>query len=173
MTECGVDAQTGEIWLAEDVAPIRPLMTLEEFLESFEPLDAFRTDVAQNPFPTCGFGRTFRNGDQHFTVAGQFSDSRPTCTPQLRIVRLFATRSAWSRKKAGVLLRLRRMFSSNPMLIGLARGYHTMEQQLAVYESWMSASVGQAKHEQAYSWGHLKLMNSRNECYHLQFEFAK
>ena len=33
------------------------------------------------------------------------------------------------------------------------------------------SNVGQSTHEQEYPWGKLKLVNSRNECYHLQFEY--
>jgi hypothetical protein len=171
MVQHGVDATTGEIWLEESTAPIRPLMPLPQFMETFEPLGVARMDMAMNPFPQCAFGRTVCVGDQLFSVSSQFSDSRSTRTPDLRIVRLFAMRSAWKRKQAGVLLALRRFFSSKPRMVGLPQGYRSMEKQRVIYESWLSRTVGQTSHEQTYIWGHLKLVNSRNECYFLQFEF--
>ena len=173
MAQHGIDTKTGEIWLAESATPIRPLMALQEFMETFESLGAFRSDVARNPFPTIGFDRTHSIAGQHFSVAGQFSDTRSAHTPSLRIVRFFATRSAWRRKEAGVLLSLRRFFSSNPLMVGQPQRFRSMEKQRAVYDSWLTRIVGQTTHEQEFVWGKLKLINSRNECYHLQFEFLE
>ena len=173
MHATGVDSQTGEIFLAEGSSPIRPQMRLDEFMVAFKDLDAFRIDVAGNPFPTCGFGRTFLIADQHFTVTGQFGDFRLTSNPTLRILRLFATRGCWSRKKNSFILRLRRWISPRPWLIGLPPGISTMEAQLRVYESWLSSAVRQHGHERDYAWGKLRLVNSRSECYHLQFEYAQ
>ena len=78
MNGTGADANTGEIFLTENSTPIGPATLLDNFLPAFARLDAFRTDVAQNPYPTVGFGRAFLIGQQHFTVSGQFGDSRVT-----------------------------------------------------------------------------------------------
>ena len=46
-----------------------------------------------------------------------------------------------------------------------------MDEQRSVYEEWLRETVGQSAHEQMYPWGHLKLLNSRQECYHLQVDY--
>jgi hypothetical protein len=171
MIQHGVDTQTGDIWFDESTAPIRPLMSLQEFMEAFESLGVARVDVAMNPFPQCVFDRTICIGGQLFCISTQFSDSRSAHSPDLQMIRLFAKRSAWKRKQTGILLALRRFLSSKPLMVGLPQGYDSMEEQLSIYESWLSRTVGQTTHKQSYVWGHLNLVNSQDDCYFLQFDF--
>ena len=165
MDQGGIDVRTGEIWLVESTAPIRPLMALPEFMQTFAPLGVARIDMAMNPFPQCAFGRTVCIADQHFSVQAQFSKKTSTSTPgcevrvsspwgqlneepstripDLRFLRLLARRSAWKRpagkrKQSRLLLAVRRLFSSKSLAINLRQGYESMEEERVVYESWLS-----------------------------------
>jgi hypothetical protein len=56
-------------------------------------------------------------------------------------------------------------------MVGLPQGFDSMDEQRSVYEKWLRDTMAQTVHEQMYPWGYLKLLNSRNECYHLQLDY--
>jgi hypothetical protein len=177
MANQGIDPRTGEIWLAECTAPIRPFTPLQDFLQKFESFGAFRdpaqlkqqTQIPLSPFPICRFDRTFCVGGVHFSIALQFSDIRKSA-PRLQNIRMFARRAKWKRD-TGFLVKVRRFVSSNPLMVGLPQGFDSMDEQRSVYEKWLRDTVAQTVHEQMYPWGYLRLLNSRNECYHLQLDY--
>ena len=177
MSKHGLDLSSGEIWLDECATPIRPFMSLDEFLETFASIGAFR-DRAQlqpkiqrlwpNSPPICHFKRTLCLLDTHLSISLQFSkDGNPT----LRNIRMFVRPTRWT-GTINFLGKLRRLFTGNP-LSGMPKGFKSMEQQLEAYEQWLHAATGQTEHHQTGPWGELVLVNYRQEGYLFQINYSE
>lgn len=175
MAKHGLDLSTGEIWLDECASPIRRHMSLDEFLQTFSSIGAFRNPTQSNverlgwpkPPPICHIKNTVCLLDTHLSISMQFSKDT---TPTLSNIRMFVRPRPWS--GIGPIRRLLRRLSGNP-LTGMPKGFRSMKQELKAYEQWLHAATGRTEHHQTYPWGELRLINSRNECYLFQINYAE
>lgn len=179
LDDLGIDTITGELLIAASASSIRPLMPMSEFLQTFGPFGGYRepAQLQQLPaalksnFPVCRFDRTWCLNGVKFLISLQFSDTTLSSDPDLRHIRMFATKTAWKRRD-GAVHKLRKFFSKNPLMVGVPDMYESMERQREVYGKWLREVSGRDDHEQQYQWGHLNLVNSRQECFHIQIDYS-
>ena len=177
MSKHGLDLSSGEIWLDECATPIRPFTSLEEFLQTFKSIGAFR-DPTQlktpqllswpDPPPICYFKRTCCLLETHLSISLQFSQGEQ---PTLRNIRMFVRPKQWA-GTISFLGKLRRLFTGN-ILSGLPKGFKSREQELVAYEQWLRATTGKTEHHQTYPWGELMLVYNREECYLFQINYSE
>jgi hypothetical protein len=178
MADQGIDSTTGTIWMAECTMPLRPLVSLHEFLQEFEPFGIYR-DPGQHPHqpelptdacPTYKFDRTFNVAGLDFLISVGFSDLRAATSPKLRVTRMFALGSKWKRETS-LLSRLMRFSPLSSPTVKAPERLGAMEEQRLAYEKWLRDTRVQTAHEQTHRWGSVKLLYGRHECFHLQVDY--
>ena len=177
MSRHGLDLSTGQIWLDECAKPIRPFMSLDEFLHTFSAVGAFRDPAQLNrpplpgwppPPPICHFKKTFCLLDTYLSISLQFS---PDENPTLRNIRMFVRRQELS-GKIGFFARIRRAVTGS-ILAGMPKGFRSRKKELETYEAWLLAATGKNDHQQTFPWGELMLVDYRGDCYLFQINYAE
>ncbi len=168
-----IDLGSGEVWLPECSVPIRPLMPMQEFLDSFSALGAVEgghcsDDKVINS--TGGFGRTMRLGTLPFFVSCIFRGHRQSAKPRpLIYLQLIPVGADW-RRGSGFLWKIRQFFgmrSTYPTPVA----FGTLDAQRAIYENWLYETLGQGNPRQAYPWGRISLEDWRRESWYINIEF--
>lgn len=151
-----LDRETGEIWMTECKVPIRPRMTVKEFLAAFASSQGVHCGEAM-----CIFRGTRCVGGTHFHLHLYFdADEQIDAEEQkLRSVWMFYSTRRWEPPTGW-----RKWLPTFSPIIG-------NEADELACKTWLRAHVSQTLPEQLYRWGYLRLRFWRSEDPYIQVEY--